>query len=492
MKKILLILFLALAFISPINSQIYISPTGNDNTGDGTITRPWRTFTMAWNNVTAGGTIYVRGGIYTYSMVGQVRLANKSGTAENPIKVWNYPGETPIIDFLDYPNTSSASIMRIENVSYLHMRGIRCRHLLQPTSGSITHVGIRIAQNVNNCVFMQCTADHIGGWGFVVYGGSNTPNTASSNNIFWNCDSHHISDRYSTGDPWGGSDGFLINSYNGTAYPSMNNIFRGCRSYWNSDDGWDNRLFNGSLIYEDCWAFWNGYRPGETVSDPDQRIEGGNGYGFKLGSKYTPHTAEVLRVMFNCTAFENRGTGIQLEHSDSQYDMGSRIYNNTAYGNGSAGFSHGPISVGTTWLRNNLSFSNGYDIVSNHISIDDDYNASTSSYWYRRDFIPVASDFVSLNSIGVDGPRQDDGSLPDLNFLKLASGSQLINVGANVELPYDGSAPDIGAFEFIETIDPPDPPDPPDPDTIPVIVKVIKNNGNFILNANNRITIKSQ
>jgi hypothetical protein len=54
-------------------------------------------------------------------------------------------------------------------------------------------------------------------------------------------------------------------------------------------------------------------------------------------------------------------------------------------------------------------------------------------------------------------PRQADGSLPDIgNFLKLASDSNLINVGTPISfvfngvtynLPFNGSAPDLGAFE---------------------------------------------
>jgi hypothetical protein len=45
------------------------------------------------------------------------------------------------------------------------------------------------------------------------------------------------------------------------------------------------------------------------------------------------------------------------------------------------------------------------------------------------------------------GPRQPDGSLPSIDFLKLAPGSHLIDAGINVGLPYNGLAPDVGWFE---------------------------------------------
>lgn len=44
-------------------------------------------------------------------------------------------------------------------------------------------------------------------------------------------------------------------------------------------------------------------------------------------------------------------------------------------------------------------------------------------------------------------PRKADGSLPDINFMKLAPGSDLIDAGINVGLPFSGSAPDLGFSE---------------------------------------------
>jgi hypothetical protein len=47
------------------------------------------------------------------------------------------------------------------------------------------------------------------------------------------------------------------------------------------------------------------------------------------------------------------------------------------------------------------------------------------------------------------GSRQDDGSLPESNFLKLKEESDLIDAGTDVGLPFNGSAPDLGAFETV-------------------------------------------
>jgi len=48
----------------------------------------------------------------------------------------------------------------------------------------------------------------------------------------------------------------------------------------------------------------------------------------------------------------------------------------------------------------------------------------------------------------LSSPRNSDGSLPNIDFMKLVSGSDLIDKGIDVELPFNGIAPDLGAFEF--------------------------------------------
>jgi MYXO-CTERM domain-containing protein len=57
-------------------------------------------------------------------------------------------------------------------------------------------------------------------------------------------------------------------------------------------------------------------------------------------------------------------------------------------------------------------------------------------------------DFMSAMESEAGSPRQADGSLPNVPFMKLVSGSDLIDKGENVGLPFTGTAPDLGAFEF--------------------------------------------
>jgi hypothetical protein len=58
------------------------------------------------------------------------------------------------------------------------------------------------------------------------------------------------------------------------------------------------------------------------------------------------------------------------------------------------------------------------------------------------------ADFISLDDAGMLGPREADGGLPELDFLKPAQESDLKDTGIDVGISFEGSAPDIGPFEY--------------------------------------------
>ncbi|MHB9142981.1 MAG: T9SS type A sorting domain-containing protein, partial [Paludibacter sp.] len=58
-----------------------------------------------------------------------------------------------------------------------------------------------------------------------------------------------------------------------------------------------------------------------------------------------------------------------------------------------------------------------------------------------------ANDFLSIDEALLIAPRQADGSLPDINFLKLKEGSDLIDKGMDLGFTFVGATPDLGAFE---------------------------------------------
>jgi hypothetical protein len=91
-------------------------------------------------------------------------------------------------------------------------------------------------------------------------------------------------------------------------------------------------------------------------------------------------------------------------------------------------------------MRNNIGFPNKN---SNMQGVDTAFNT------WDLGIAETAAAFESTNDAGCTGPREADGSIPSAcAFMRLKAGSPLIDKGTNVELPYVGAAPDLGAYEF--------------------------------------------
>lgn len=74
----------------------YVATTGNDS-NPGTEKQTWRTVAKAVNTMVAGDTTYVRGGTYNEGLI----RFRASGSQSAPIKLLNYPDESPIIECID-------------------------------------------------------------------------------------------------------------------------------------------------------------------------------------------------------------------------------------------------------------------------------------------------------------------------------------------------------------------------------------------------------
>jgi hypothetical protein len=178
----------------------------------------------------------------------------------------------------------------------------------------------------------------------------------------------------------------------------------------------------------------------------------GDGVGWKMGQSDRAGT-DLKRVVRNCIAaycycLVNAGGGLGFTENtyfSYMYRINIHVYNNLSYHNG-YGFSNGnslhtPTPDGQNWYRNNIAYQNtlntGFDGVYYHDHNTWDSNVSLSD-----------ADFISLDTTGMSGPRQSDGSLPDITFGKLAAGSDLIDAGTPVGLLFNGTAPDLGWSEY--------------------------------------------
>jgi hypothetical protein len=381
-----------------------------------------------------GDTVYFHDGTYAFtaglttcgSTTATINaiVLNKSGNATNRINYWSFPGDRPIFDFSGIQDSCRITGIRVTG-SFLHLRGLEIMGV--PQNNNLNHESWGIWNSGSNNIFEQLDVHNNSGPGLFIADGGN--------NLVQNCDSHDNFDALSSTGPGTNADGFGCHSPN-----SPGNVFRGCRAWFNGDDGYDFLQATQPILLEDSWAFNNGYLSGTTTSS------GGDGNGFKgggFGSATSGPTTGPQHTIRNCVAFLNRANGFYANHEP----VGNFWYNNTAFNNRGANFNmlglNGTTAVNVGVLRNNIAFTGTAIANGTGPMIDDAFNTWTAGIGVTM----TAADFQSTATTGWDAPRQADGSLPVLASLHLATGSDLIDKGTNVNLPFTGTAPDLGAFE---------------------------------------------
>jgi MYXO-CTERM domain-containing protein len=395
-------------------ADYFVAPNGDDDAA-GTEAAPFRTVGRGQTAASPGDTVFIRGGVYAFSgTTATVGVAfSKSGTENAPIKYFAYPGEIPVFDLFMLTPQERVTGFDV-TASFIHIKGLEVRGVQQEIVGDSWGVRIRGSNNV----LEQLNVHHGEAPGIFIAG-------SAANNLVLNCDSHHNYDPLEDG---GNGDGFGCHS------TGSNNVIRGGRGYWNSDDGYDFINAPGVCIVENSWAFNNGYVP-EMKNMP-----AGNGAGFKSGGFGSPPTIPSTGVprhviRFN-VAFGNRAQGFYANHHPGGLDF----LNNTAFSNG---VNYNMLVEGGTSthvLRNNVSMSPN--------SAPTEFTGGTNEFnSWNLDIDAAADDFTSTMEAAALMPRQADGSLPAA-FARLANGSALIDEGTDVGFPFTGEAPDLGAYEF--------------------------------------------
>ena len=414
--RILVVVLLILSGSVSFGRTWYLSPEGSDS-NPGTLTQPFYSLNKAWTVIFAGDTVFLRGGTYQYNSTQY--LINKKGTATNTIKIWAYPGEIPVITrntSTAFKDTWQSGICFIGD--YFHWKGLEITGFTQLESKVYT--GFRISDSNNN-IFERINSHH-NGHGCTISGKSN-------GNLVLNSDFHNNQDPL-TEPKYEDADGLEI-----CYIPAgMTNSIKGCRFWWNTDDGLDLWENDGTVLIDSCWSWNNGFVPGTYTP-------AGNGNGFKLGITTVNLGTKVLRTLNNCLAYNNRARGFDQNKALCSF----LLNNNTAYKNGTSGFVFdygGVLAV----VKNSVSYKNQIAPTFNSAVITEANSFRDIEYMPAPSSISD-SDFLSLDGTQLEAPRNDDGSLPDIDFIHLATGSVLIDAGVNVGLPFNGKAPDIGAFE---------------------------------------------
>lgn len=451
---------IALLLTTGLKAATYFaSPQGG---GDGSYTNP-TTFSAGLKMLkNPGDTLYLLSGQYD---LGNTVVQNLTGSASKRIVISGYEGINAqgsydaILDFRQTPYGTRGLQIKSSCI-YLHIKNITLRY-----SGKNN-----LYNEGSYCLFENLD----------IYGSADTgcQMKVGGNNIIKNVDSHDNFDYEnlnSSGqaDFGGNADGFADKQFTGAG-----NHYIGCRAWNNSDDGWDffQRYSNSETIIENCVCYQNGPayynmknhpryetdkawfdskvgtqmtdRYGQTITITLEKYPcQGNGNGFKMGGGYTDHKI----LIHHCLAVANNARGF-----DQNNNGGTMwVYNNTAYANTTNyGFT---TAYGTNTLRNNISFAgksgDSYK-AQNVVAID--HNSWNSGYSCS------AADFQSLDTTEILAPRDENGDLSEGLLLRLAEGSDLIDTGIDLNLGYNGNAPDLGCYEF-----PGEHHDPIPEDTIP-------------------------
>lgn len=411
--------------VNPVTGDIFVAPNAN---GSGTQSNPM-SFTKALTTIQPGKTIYCLAGTYSYSNQITILYGN-NGSAGKYKSVVAYNGADVVFDFSKqaYGNTAT-------NERGIQLEGNYWRFYGIKITGAADN-GMLLSGNYN--IIENCQFDGNRDTGLQISRRkSSLTNMADwpSYNTIKNCTSCNNMDP-ATGE---NADGFAAKLTCG-----QGNVFDGCISYNNVDDGWDCYAKSatgpiGILTIKNCIAFRNG----ETANGVMTRNSDGN--GFKLGGAGvgTPH------IVSNCISFENKNHGFTDNNNPTSLSLKNcTSFNNSRADGKKANFQMDRAGSGATYV-NLLSCSTntiGSDKFKGTITNSVYYN---SSKYYKVSgataiannkvgtivSAPAASDFesVSTPAIGTDVHklwRNADGSLKIGSFLKVKRSSSFYGMGA--------------------------------------------------------------
>ncbi len=417
-------------------ANYYVAPAGDDAHA-GTIAAPFATVQRAQEAVAPGDTVFLRGGRYVMRedqiarqerIFAYVTLLDKSGRPDQRIRYAAYPGEQPVFDYAGVkPAGHRVHAFRVTG-SWLHLEGIEVVGVQVTITG---HTQSICFDNQGSHNLYERLSMHDGmAIGLWIGDGAN--------NLVLNCDAYRNHDTVSENGRGGNTDGFGYHGKPG----SVHNVFRGCRAWFNSDDGFD--FINSAEVAtaEHCWAFYNGYSPEFGALADGNGFKAGGHAGTAVARLPDPIPRHGVR---GCVAVRNKASGFYANH----HIGGVEFLQNTAYRNhtnfnllGRERDNRTDVPGYGHRLRNNLGFAGGAEVAN--------FNAGACDAEGNYFNLPVtitAADFVSLDEAELVRPRQPNGDLPEVRCLHLAAGSGAIDRGVDLGRPFRGQAPDLGAFE---------------------------------------------
>ncbi len=388
---LLMVFLVAVPVPSAETGNVYfVAPDGSDRAA-GTEDDPFGTIGYATALCKPGDQVLIRGGVYDIDLT-----LWRSGAPGSPIVIGAYPGERVVLD------------------GSSHVPGLASEQLLITGSWLVVH-DLEVRRGPAEGVLVIYGSGHVVLQRLVAHDNASTGIQLDHDVhdvLVLDCDSWGNVDRLTHGEH---ADGFAAKFGVGA-----NNRFTGCRAWNNADDGFDLYDARNTVEIDHSWAFGNGFdrwNLGPAFA--------GDGNGIKLGAG--------RHVVHHCLAWHNARRG--FDDNDSLDPV--LVANNTSYGHPVHGFQ---FTHGRHHLVDNVSLEDATNAVAGTVQ---DHNSWNDPPGIRVD----AADFLSLDDAGAAGPRQPDGGLPRLDFLRPAPGSPLVDAGMETGFAWAGAAPDLGGLE---------------------------------------------
>lgn len=434
------IAILAFLPVPALAAEYFVAPGGSDAAA-GTLAAPFATIQRAQASAEPGDTVWLRGGAYRMTEAQIARIVrpyacvtflDKSGREGSPIRYWAYRDEQPVFDFTAVkPVGQRVAAFRIQ-ASWVHLRGIEVVGVQVTITG---HTQSICFDNQGSHNIYERLSMHDGmAIGLWIGNGAH--------NLVLNCDAYRNHDPISGNKRGGNVDGFGYHGPKG----SVGNVFRGCRAWFNSDDGFDFINSGEAATVENCWAFYNGYSP-DFASLAD-------GNGFKAGGHAGTPVARLpdpipRHRVTRSLAVRNKANGFYANHHIGGVDF----LHNTALRNrvnfnllGREADNRTQVPGYGHVVKNNLGLEGGREVA----ELNDEKCEVAGNHFdaqSRSVFTVTAKDFLSVDEAYLTKPRQPTGDLPEVPFLRLAPGSAAIDRGVDLGRPFAGNAPDAGAYE---------------------------------------------
>lgn len=397
----------------------YVATTGNDSRSCATaqtISTPKATITSGITCLSAGDTLYIRGGIYNES-ISVPEMTVPSGTSwSNAITIAGYPNETVVMQGANLQDNTNRSI-----ISYLIFD-----NLIMDAGGSPTQ-------------------PDEGGGAFRTAG--NTHHIRVQNSELRNANGMLI---FSTEGP-----GFIeiVNNRIHDAYVSKNPAYSVTTGYYGMYVKFHNSLIEGNTIYNCSGYGIHLYGSGlNSVSDNIIRNNIFYNTGFDDGGRNDAQSAVIISSGSNNQFYNNivygnpnvkNGAAVSVAYTNG--GTNNQIYNNTIYGNAGAGIEvH--ISAPGTVVRNNIVYGNGGGTIidwgatgtvqSNNLTIDPQFaNASANDFSLRAGSPAIdAGAMVSTVTTDIKGTARPQGAACDIGAYEYYTGSTPLPTPRNLRL----------------------------------------------------------